>query len=220
MKISQPHPKITIYDDVFCWNDQVSILRQLESMPYFIGWNDTSDNTEMFMHARFFRDEWVATSEHGSDADLFNMLRRTEAYSTLENSVEDNTVGVFEKLIVNCTTIGDVNSHHCHKGQDVLLYYANLEWRNEWMGETFFYDDMAKDIIHCAPYTPNRIIKFSGDLVHRFGVPSRTAPKFRFSISTFFNRTELIQDVYDNSDALKDAPKVEWTPSNDLKSIL
>lgn len=212
MKVSHPHSKITIYDDVFAWKDQVSILRQLETMPYYIGWNDTSDNTEMFMHSRYFLQDWTNTALHGNDGDLFNMLRNTEAYREAELN------GIFEKLVVNCTTIGDVNSHHCHEGQDVLLYYANLEWRNEWMGETFFYDDNAENIVYCSPYKPNRIIKFSGDLVHRFGVPARTAPKFRFSISTFYNKP--LQEVIDeNTDDFADSPKVDFKPS-DLRNLL
>ena len=64
----------------------------------------------------------------------------------------------------------------------------NNEWKDGWGGETFFYDSHGKEIIYTSPYTPNRMIKFNGELVHRFNGPSRTGPKFRFSISTFIEK--------------------------------
>ena len=39
---------------------------------------------------------------------------------------------------------------HTHYGDNVLLYQANMEWRPEWYGETFYYDDDCDYFYQCG----------------------------------------------------------------------
>ena len=89
-----------------------------------------------------------------------------------------------------------------------MLYYANREWKPEWGGETVFYDEGGKDIIYTSPYVPNRMIFFAGELPHRYNPPSRVAPKFRFSISTFFERTSEEEPVEEEPKPSENKPDI------------
>jgi len=65
------------------------------------------------------------------------------------------------------------------------LYFANAEWREEWQGETIFYDRAGEPHYAVAP-RPGRVVMFAGDLVHRGGVPSRACGAARLSVAFKF----------------------------------
>ena len=90
------------------------------------------------------------------------------------------------KTTVTLTHAGDHYYTHCH-GEDemVILYYANLEWRDGWAGETMFYND-RRESIKSYDYVPGRIIKFDGKQPHSIRPQSFIGPQYRFTISTFF----------------------------------
>jgi len=180
MKISQPHPKIKIYDNVYSWSQQQSLYLKCLGSPFKIGWSDSITEQEKFMHSVITPDMWEHSAAiDPSLNDFQNTLFGCEPYKTMV----DNELC---KTVVNCDTLSDSHTQHIHPNQEVLLYYANTEWKDGWGGETFFYDDNGKEIIFSSPYTPNRIIHFSGELIHRFSGPTMLGPKFRFSISTFY----------------------------------
>ena len=177
LAISNPHPEITVYDNVFNWDLNKQILLNCTKAPYFFGWQDTFNIEEAFIHSQISNDTWKNMNQNGWK-DLLNPLIDS-------NPFKDVDVNKIVNSVINCDTTNDSHTVHTHKNQDVILYYVNDEWQDGWGGETFFYDEYGKEIIYTSPYTPNRMIKFNGELVHRFNGPSRSGPKFRFSISTF-----------------------------------
>ena len=69
-----------------------------------------------------------------------------------------------------------------------VLYYINLDWRDGWHGETLFYNpNNLKEIIYTSLYIPGRIILFDGSIPHAIRPQSIKAPKFRFTLSLFFD---------------------------------
>ena len=179
--VSIPHPEITIYDNVFDWDLNKSIMLNCTKIPYFIGWQDSFNEDESFLHSRITKDMWINRTKDRSLNDFLDPLITSEPFKDInENKIV--------QTVVNCDTTYDTHTIHTHNNQDVILYYVNNEWKDGWGGETFFYDKYGKEIIYTSPYTPNRMIKFNGELVHRFNGPSRTGPKFRFSISTFIEK--------------------------------
>ena len=77
---------------------------------------------------------------------------------------------------------------HIHQKQQVCLYYVNLDWRDGWHGETLFYNpDNLKEIAYTSLYIPGRIILFDGSIPHAIRPQSVKAPKFRFTLSLFFD---------------------------------
>jgi hypothetical protein len=179
MKISKPHPKITVYDDVFPWQEQHHLYLACRNAPYVIGWNDRVDSQEGYMHSEITPEMYEHLEQCDPTIQQFvKILFSSEPYNSMKDRRLVNTV-------INCDTMSDTHYGHTHQPQEVLLYYANTEWKDGWGGETFFFDKNGKDIIFASGYTPNRIIHFDGEILHNFGGPKREGPKFRFSISTF-----------------------------------
>ena len=82
----------------------------------------------------------------------------------------------------------DVHYIHHHRTRHVALYYANLDWEDGWYGETIFYDEFDENnIIFTSPYVPGRIILFDGNIPHAIRPQSIDGPKFRISITLFFD---------------------------------
>jgi|TARA_B110000208_G_scaffold55830_1_gene73290 hypothetical protein len=176
--ISNPHPEIIVYDNVFDWNLNKLLLFNCARAPFSFGWQDSPTEEEVFLHSGITSDMW----EHRKSDPRLNELLDPLINSKPFKDVDERKIA---KTVVNCDTTNDSHTVHTHQNQDVILYYVNHEWKDGWGGETFFYDKYGKEIIFTSPYTPNRMIRFNGELVHRFNGPSRIGPKFRFSISTF-----------------------------------
>jgi hypothetical protein len=185
MKISThtPYPGITVYDNVFNWDLNKGILLGCTKAPYFFGWQDTFNIEEAFLHFQITNDMWQHRHQDNNLNNILNPLIDSAPF----RDVEENRIA---STVINCDTTNDSHTVHTHKNQDVILYYVNDKWNDGWGGETFFYDEHGKEIVYTSPYTPNRMIRFDGELVHRFNGPSRTGPKFRFSISTFIWKDE------------------------------
>lgn len=203
MRVSNPVEGITVYDDVFNWHEQQAMYAGLFKINYEIGWHDHFNGAEVFLHSYWGPGDWRDSDDWGPD-HFINCLKNSKPFAEFKNQKPI-------KSIVNLTTSSDTNEAHDHDGQDVLLYYVNPEWKTEWQGETFFLDPLGKDIIYTSPYVPNRIIKFDGDLMHRFNNQTRSAPKFRFSISTFFKKKESPEEETKTS---------ENTPEITFRNIL
>ena len=189
MKVFEPCPGIKVYDDVFTYTQQYRIYGQIvNDLKFSIGWSDSFEDSDKFLHTAFPAETWRNINYYKSPEHFVNELNNSEPFQELKDHH-------LLKSIINLTTIADTNIHHTHPGQEAMLYYANLEWKNEWQGETFFLDPEGKNILYTSPYVPNRMIWFDGDIVHRFNTQSRTAPKYRFSVSTFWEKPIGLDEV-------------------------
>ena len=182
MKCFEPHPGIKVYDNVLSFSEKANIEQQCQRMPYLIGWKDTykSEDTGFFYH-ECDAQNWYDVLDNKIASEFPYILNNSEPFSQME----DRDV---LRSVINCNTIADSMTTHDHPNQDVILYYVNTEWKTEWGGETIFYDKNEKEIIFASPYVPNRMILFAGEIPHRYNSPASVAPKYRFSISTFFPR--------------------------------
>jgi len=90
------------------------------------------------------------------------------------------------RVHVNCHPYGDLqHAHHDISPGVTALYFANVDWQDDWQGETIFYGGDGEPFHAVAP-RPGRVLCFPGDLVHRGGVPSRACPEPRFSVAFKF----------------------------------
>ena len=183
MIVSNPHPNIIVYDDVFNWQQNHEMFDYVYHAPYTLGWSDNYNESEQYFHCGFDSNMWKNRQQHGPINNILEPLYNSEPFRI--HNVDDNKIS---KSVINCDTLSDSHTVHTHRNEDVLLYYVNTEWKDGWGGETFFYDNNGKEIVYTCPYTPNRMVYFRGDIVHRFNGPSKDGPKFRFSISTFIER--------------------------------
>jgi Rps23 Pro-64 3,4-dihydroxylase Tpa1-like proline 4-hydroxylase len=72
-----------------------------------------------------------------------------------------------------------------------FLYYANVNWKAEWAGETLFYSDNQNESIAAIVPRPGRLVVFNAALYHRAGVPNRQAPSFRYALSVFYRCNKM-----------------------------
>lgn len=91
-----------------------------------------------------------------------------------------------ERMHCNMHLYGDVQHAHTDLVPGVTtLYFANPEWKTEWMGETVFCGDDGEPLYAILP-KPGRLVIFDGSIVHRAGVPSRYCLQPRVSIAFKF----------------------------------
>jgi hypothetical protein len=190
MNVFSPYKGITVYDNVFGWDDAYEIEEMCQRAPFRIGWADTPANSnELFFHSSISK-EWKEYNENRT-ADMDKRIRgpysiiRILSKSKAFKDIDRNAI---KKSVINCDTMADAHFKHVHIDEDVILYYVNREWKDGWGGDTIFYDNVAKNVVYTSPYTPNRMIKFDGGIVHTFRPPTRLANKFRFSLSTFIQK--------------------------------
>lgn len=176
--VTKPYPGITVYDNVFSWYDNTTIDGLTRSTQFALGWSDLPGK-EVHFHSSIDSEEWKYYGEDPSASKYLDILANSKPF-------KDFTDRGINKSVINCDTMADSHTIHTHLSQDVILYYINTEWKDSWAGETFFYDESGENVVYTSPYTPNRMITFDGKIPHRFNAPSAAAPKFRFTVSTFF----------------------------------
>jgi len=90
------------------------------------------------------------------------------------------------RMYVNAYTYGDcptIHVDHDAPGNFTALYYANLEWKAEWSGETVFYTPERDEIVEAVLPRPGRIAVFDGRVPHVAREPNRIAPVVRYTIA-------------------------------------
>jgi Rps23 Pro-64 3,4-dihydroxylase Tpa1-like proline 4-hydroxylase len=142
-----------------------------------IGWADTYDvnnANRQYLHSTYSEADLEQTLflQHITDPVLLEKIKGRKP----------------AKIIVNLSVPGDVNFSHTHHNQDVLLYYVNTQWKEEWAGETMFFDATRTNVVFCSTYTPNRAVFFDGEILHSLRPQSVIAPHYRTTLSIFFNK--------------------------------
>jgi len=95
-----------------------------------------------------------------------------------------------QRAYVNCSVYGDAYYVHrdCapHEQHVTALYYANLEWKNDWGGETVYYNDEEDGECVITP-RPGRLVVARGAILHRGNVPTRSCHEERYSLAYKLN---------------------------------
>jgi hypothetical protein len=63
-----------------------------------------------------------------------------------------------------------------------LLYYSMPEWKQEWDGETVFYDAEG-EILQAVSPRPNRAVFFDSRVIHAGRAPGRSCPALRIAVA-------------------------------------
>ena len=95
-----------------------------------------------------------------------------------------------QRAYVNCSVYGDAYYIHrdcaAHERHVTALYYANLEWRPDWGGETVYYNDEEDAECVIAP-RPGRLMIARGAVLHRGNVPTRSCYEERYTLAYKLN---------------------------------
>jgi hypothetical protein len=145
-----------------------------EKVPYRLGWKDRRDSKELYIHSRLELD----------DVNELGILQIIDNTPEIKKYVKPT---LFDFAVVNLDTIGSVHHSHTHKESDVFLLYLNKDWRQEWGGETVFFDrETGEDIEFACTPKGNRAVWFDGEIPHSIRAP--VVNEWRFSISLFFRK--------------------------------
>jgi len=169
--------QIDVLDGVFPLSFRIAAYDFCRNSLFKIGWSDSivpeRKANDFFLHSTYSSDD----------------LNNLGILPFLENSaVKELTEGLtLEKSILNLSVSSDVNYVHTHPEKKVVLYYANLDWREGWHGETQFYSENLKNIQFSTPYTPGRVIVFDADIPHTIRPQSSIATQHRFTLALCYN---------------------------------
>tara|TARA_Y200000002_G_scaffold213023_2_gene175834 strand:+ start:8644 stop:9147 length:504 start_codon:yes stop_codon:yes gene_type:complete len=151
------------------------------------------DIHEFVINSRFYITGWKDkdyVNKHSIYSDWsIDDLKNAGLYSYLEE-IPSVDFSKWYKTMVNLSHPSDHYYTHTHGENDyVLLYYVNLEWRDEWHGETLFYDPLnLQKIEFASSFIPGRILQFDGIQPHSIRPQSSVGPQYRFTISNFFKK--------------------------------
>jgi len=175
MNYYSPINGVEVYDDVFSLSHRYDINEAVKKSLFRIGWNDNTDDAESNMYSLW------------SPEDLNRIKFFKEFVDThpLHKKIDPDK---YIRCIINNETMSNTHWTHTHINENVLLYYVNMDWKDQWGGETLFFDRNSKDIVFGSRFVPGRLIWFDGEIPHTIKQPSRQAPKFRFTISIFFKK--------------------------------
>ena len=167
---------LNIFDNKVPHNIGVNIWNNSIDSPFRLGWEDTTEpgKTDLNLHSN------IQPSSLEPTGILPYFKKCTDETEWFKNKELD-------RVVLNLVRSNDVHYIHHHPDKHVLLYYVNLDWRDGWYGETLFYDpDDIEKISFTSLYKPGRIILFDGSIPHAIRPQSIKGPKYRFSLSLFF----------------------------------
>lgn len=171
----EPVSGIEVFDDCFTLAHRFDINEAVKKSIFRIGWNDNTDDAEPNMYSLWTPDE----------LNRVKFFKEFKKDHPLNKRLDPSK---FLRCVVNNEVMTNAHWTHTHIEEDVLLYYVNMEWKDQWGGETLFFDKTNRDIIFGSRFIPGRLIWFDGEFPHTIKQPSRIAPKFRFTISVFFKK--------------------------------
>ena len=171
--------KIKVFDDVFDYQMREYVYNLAKNSNFKIGWEDTpiiEHREKVFLHSM-----WQHENAEFINKGFIPSIKNRELLELIGGRQPS-------LIVLNCTLKNDIYLPHTHIDQDVLLYYINMEWKREWYGETQFFSENLNEIIFTNPYVPGRMVWFDGTIPHTIKTQSSSAPKYRFSVSLFFEK--------------------------------
>lgn len=172
---------IEVFDNLVDYNVRNRVYLFCTQSKFKLGWEDSDTlekNSVKNLHSSWSLDEF-------KESLLEPYIK--EAFLKSKNFNYD--LSKLWRIELNLVKSDDVHFTHTHRDKIVALYYVNLDWQDGFYGETLFYDSKDNsNITHTSPYVPGRIILFDGNTPHSIRPQSVIAPKFRFTVSIFFNK--------------------------------
>jgi hypothetical protein len=166
--------KIYVFDDVFEHNWRRNAFKYILKSKFSLGWTDQEDpaHYQQYLHSEF-------SMEEVDELGILKNIRDERAHKLIENKK-------IHLAVTNLSHHSDVYFVHPHTNT-TLLYYANPYWKEEWAGETLFYNESTTEVVYTSVYKPGRLIIFDGSIPHTIRAPSRSAPQYRFTFAMFLD---------------------------------
>lgn len=165
---------LIVLDGLFSDPDIVSLHAFLSNLPYRL--------IDIASAEASYVQHWIADFPLGLAHNTAVLRDCIQAARTLLAGEEFELTRVYTNMILH----GDMQGPHTDPpGGITALYYANPAWKENWQGETIFYDEHRDPVLAVAP-RPGRLAVFHSDILHRAGVPSRECFEARVSVAFTF----------------------------------
>jgi len=165
---------LMVLDGLFSYENIRSLYAFLRDVPYRL--NDIASNETAYV--KHWKSEFPSGLAEGTP-----VLR--ECIQAARASMVDDRFAL-DRCYTNMILYGDFQAPHVDPpGGITALYYANPEWKENWLGETVFYD-ADRQPVHAVGVKPGRMAIFHSDILHRAGVPSRECFEPRLSVAFTF----------------------------------
>lgn len=168
---------IFIVDNVLTVSEHNYLYNSILRSNFNIGFEDTEAIERL--SNKYLHSVWNPTVL--KECGFIDALKNTEIW----NIISDLEV---KRIIINLSVPSDTYYPHCHKDELALIYYANMDWKPEWGGETIFFEENLQDIVYASLYKPGRLILADGNIPHTIRSQSDLAPHYRFSLAMFFKK--------------------------------
>ena len=167
--------KLYVFDGLFNLSEKTHIWNIVRNAFFKIG---DDMNSKRYMKSEFDYREAAATN-------IIRKLQKTTASKLLYNTA-------FERCIVTLDSYASIHTLRTVPGYILAQYYVNLEWDDNFGGESSFYNN-DDSLMFSSQYVPGRCLVFDGDLPHSFKPFTIEAPQHRF-IVTFYYRKPMPTD--------------------------
>ena len=179
---------IQTYDNCLAEDIRSDIYLLSINAQYEIGWDDTS----VFEHRQYPCLHHMLSKDEWEQLDLINRIQNLE----LRNQLKELS---YVSATINLAVPSSVQFQHTHPQKYTLLYYINMEWKNEYYGETLFYNDLGTEVEYTSIFKPGRIVFFDGNIPHTIRPSSHIEPSYRFTLFASFNEKNFIEQAKNNS---------------------
>lgn len=112
---------------------------------------------------------------------------------------------------------GGVQVDDVRPGSYTLLYYPMQEWREEWEGETVFYDEDG-EVALAVQLRPNRAVLFDSRIRHVGRAPGRAFPGLRVTVA--FQLEAMVAEVPVEIDAALEAGIAVFIPGERVRAMV
>jgi hypothetical protein len=176
-KITIQNKSIYIFDNLLSHDFRSRAFAFLKKSMFRLGWVDTQTETginRLQIYSNY-------STEDLDNLGFFNEIKDENFLNLIKNYK-------VTRCMVNLSKPMDIYECHTHSNEMVVLYYANMEWKHEWAGETLFFNNDLSEIEYASIFKAGRVIVFDGEIPHTIRQPSLSAPNYRFTLSIFLQK--------------------------------
>jgi hypothetical protein len=176
--------KIVILDGLFNFSEVAGIFTGVCGLPFRIG-NLSETEIQSIPDRRLV---CHLNEKALADLDFFSPERMKFFVPHLAG--DSSIYSVYVNLGLPWDDCGVHADHFFAKRGKTLLYFVNKDWKQDWGGETIFFDQQGVEIVYSQSYTPGKVLIFDSDIPHVARPQALAGPSYRFTLAVKFQTPE------------------------------
>ena len=185
-----------VFDNIFDSNYTRYVWHCVQQSLFKVG-GTAADGDEIPEHSQYPTLYSPYTSDDVFNLGIEHQIRQSPACEHFKNKR-------ISRAVLNLAVPGQTFFPHVHQflanpagGETTIacIYYANLEWRREWAGETIFYNEKQTEIQSTVEFRPNRLCVFDASQAYAFRPATHHAPMYRYTVTVIFRPWDINLDT-------------------------